>query len=251
VIQSEAAIKVIKSKKGEVKKIIDFGYLACQHHLYMTVGVHLAVTSPEANKAGEILIVGLGGGGLCTFVQQLMDQVRITAVEIDPAIYTVATEYFGLATDDRLKVEIRDGVLYLHEVANAKKHFDAILFDVDSKDVSVGMSCPPKIFLEPACLESVKQCIGERGVFILNLVTRDDSLRESVLVDLRAVFAGVCSYKLEEDVNEILFCTNFALDPTTWASAVEKSAKSINSYSKNHRLKDMIDIEDFMRDLKL
>jgi spermidine synthase len=252
VIQSEAAIKVVKSKKGEVKKIVDLGYLACQHHLFMTVGVDLSIAQKQApTNDGDVLIIGLGGGGLCMFVHQIMPKVRITVVEIDPAIYNVATEYFGLTTGDNLQVAIRDGVLYLEEAATEKKHYDAILFDVDSKDVTLGMSCPPKIFLQPSCLASVKQCIGERGVFILNLVTRDDALRETVLADLRAVFPSICSYKLDEDVNEILFCTNSALETATWRSAVEKSAKKINKFSKSHRMRDTIDVEDFLRDLKL
>lgn len=45
----------------------------------------------------------------------------------------------------------------------AGKTYKAILFDVDSKDPSVGMSCPPKAFLSKNVLDSVKTCIKDNG----------------------------------------------------------------------------------------
>lgn len=45
--------------------------------------------------------------------------VVITAVDIDAAMLTVATNYFGLTSDDRLKVVIDDGLVFLEKAANA------------------------------------------------------------------------------------------------------------------------------------
>lgn len=44
-------------------------------------------------------------------------------------------------------------------------------------------------------------------MFALNLVCRDPALRESTLRDLRAVFPSVLSYKVPEEVNEVLYCS--------------------------------------------
>lgn len=44
-------------------------------------------------------------------------QVRITAVDIDPAMLEVATEYFNLVQDERLDVYIRDGVQFIQQAA--------------------------------------------------------------------------------------------------------------------------------------
>jgi predicted membrane-bound spermidine synthase len=44
-------------------------------------------------------------------------QVRITAVDIDPAMLQVATEYFNLVQDERLDVYIRDGVHFIQQAA--------------------------------------------------------------------------------------------------------------------------------------
>lgn len=73
VIQSEAAVKIVrgKGKSMESKKVIDAGYLACQHHLYMTIGVHLAAEKGSPDNQ-SVMVVGLGGGGLCTFIHKCL-----------------------------------------------------------------------------------------------------------------------------------------------------------------------------------
>lgn len=68
VIQSEALVKLSKKKKN--KKIIDLSYLACQHHLFMSFGT-VAAIKQKKDAAGNVLVVGLGGGGLCNFIQQV------------------------------------------------------------------------------------------------------------------------------------------------------------------------------------
>lgn len=45
------------------------------------------------------------------------------------------------------------------------KTYKAILFDVDGKDSSIGMSCPPKAFLSQNVLDMVKTCITDNGKF--------------------------------------------------------------------------------------
>lgn len=57
--------------KNEKKKVIDRNYLACQHHLYMTLGVNLIVQQHK-KSAVKVAVIGLGGGGLCTFMRQCL-----------------------------------------------------------------------------------------------------------------------------------------------------------------------------------
>lgn len=115
--------------------------------------------------------------------------IHITAVDIDSSMLTVATDYFGLVQDNRLKVVIDDGIKFLKKTVkngniyltlievrmicsnklqilcyfSAGQSFKAILFDVDSKDCTVGMSCPPVQFLEQDVLNTVQSCIRENG----------------------------------------------------------------------------------------
>lgn len=103
------------------------------------------------------------------------------------------------------------------------------------------MSCPPRPFLEPAVIENVQKCIGTSGVFVLNLVCRDDKLREVVLSELRNAFRAVCAYKLEEDVNEIVYCRNGGATTATtdasteakqWLRDLELAARGLNDRAR-------------------
>lgn len=41
--------------------------------------------------------------------------------------------------------------------------FDAIMFDVDNKDSTLGMSCPPAAFVETPILQKVRNLLTPRG----------------------------------------------------------------------------------------
>ncbi|XP_077013085.1 eEF1A lysine and N-terminal methyltransferase isoform X2 [Tamandua tetradactyla] len=84
--------------------------------------------------------------------------------------------------------------------------YDVVMFDVDSKDPTLGMSCPPPAFVDQAFLQNVKSILTLEGVFILNLVCRDLGLKDSVLAGLKAVFPLLYVRRIEGEVNEILFC---------------------------------------------
>lgn len=77
---------------------------------------------------------------------------------------SVATDYFGLTQDSRLKVVIDDGIEFLKKAVKMGQSYKAVLFDVDSKDPSVGMSCPPVQFLSQEVLDAVKACIKDNGM---------------------------------------------------------------------------------------
>lgn len=54
----------------------------------------------------------------------------------------------------------------------APAQYDAIMFDVDSKDLTVGMSCPPPAFVEKPFLQKVKTTLkpeGRRGDLSMSL----------------------------------------------------------------------------------
>lgn len=84
--------------------------------------------------------------------------------------------------------------------------YDAVLFDVDSKDTSLGMSCPPQEFLELSTLKTVRNLLHQNGLFILNLVLRNKILRPKILSDLQSHFGLVKNYDSEGDLNEIFVC---------------------------------------------
>lgn len=47
---------------------------------------------------------------------------------------------------------------------------DVIMLDVDSKDPSVGMSCPPQAFVEEEFLLNIKKLLDNNGMYRITLL---------------------------------------------------------------------------------
>uniref|UniRef100_A0A8C6JTY7 eEF1A lysine and N-terminal methyltransferase n=1 Tax=Melopsittacus undulatus TaxID=13146 RepID=A0A8C6JTY7_MELUD len=221
VVQSEARLLAHTSLPGQKKRrkdkkkpslaetpgAIDKSYLCCEHHKAMVAGLCLLGGPEPLSALLAVLVVGLGGGSLPLFIHDYFSQACVAVVEIDPSMLDVATRWFGFSQGDRMQVHVSDGLDYVAKLAaEASAQYDAIMFDVDSKDLTVGMSCPPPAFVEKHFLQKVKVILKPEGVFMLNLVCRDAQLKESVLATLREVFPLLYVRHIEGEVNEILFC---------------------------------------------
>ncbi|XP_076246315.1 eEF1A lysine and N-terminal methyltransferase homolog isoform X2 [Calliopsis andreniformis] len=251
VIQSEARLKQVKSRRGKVKKIVDPGFLACHHHLYMSIAVTSVI---DIKGQDEIVIIGLGGGSLCTFLYNCFCKLKIVAVEIDEVMLKIATDYFGLTLDERMKVEIIDGIQFIKENAANEKKYKAILFDVDSKDTTIGMSCPPKQFLEMSVIKSIRKCLTDNGIFILNLVSRDQNIKKKVKHDLMSTFKSIASYCIQDEVNEIIICSMSESNCDEWRNELKIAAITLNEQVTAKKLlsnEDKFDITSFMENLSI
>ncbi|MCX7627078.1 MAG: polyamine aminopropyltransferase [Methylophilaceae bacterium] len=66
--------------------------------------------------ARDVLVLGLGGGSIPKYIHRYLPSMRVTAVELNPAVVTAARHYFYLPEDDdRLRVEIGDGAAYVRD----------------------------------------------------------------------------------------------------------------------------------------
>lgn len=107
------------------------------------------------------------------------------------------------------------------------ERYRCIMVDVDCKDRTLGMSCPPPAFVEPTFIEAVKKALAPNGndtshsssvqnlfgnfsdylgVFLLNLVCRDTARRADVMEMLNGFFTAVKTKKIQDEVNEIITC---------------------------------------------
>ena len=118
----------------------------------------------NATVENNVLIIGLGGGTIPSFLLEKVPNINLTVVELDKEMLQVSKCWFNLNTrHENLDVIIDDGIKFLQKCAQDGKKFNIILFDVDSKDVSSAISCPPKEFLEPATLSNAQKCLATNG----------------------------------------------------------------------------------------
>ena len=174
--------------------------MASSYHSIMIGSLGLFLSAPA-----RVLVVGLGGGSLPIYIHSKFPLSNTHVVEIDPAIVRVAQDQFSFAPDARLTVSTACGLQF---VRDTQELFDVIMLDVDSKDISSGLSCPPPTFLDTEYLHTLSSRLTKGGMFVLNLVCRDSVLRTEIVAKLTKLWNCVISYKLEEEVNEVLFSTN-------------------------------------------
>ncbi|XP_022048358.1 eEF1A lysine and N-terminal methyltransferase [Acanthochromis polyacanthus] len=238
---------------------VDIGFLCCAHHEVMVAALALLGLGLPQNKdvPVSVLLVGLGGGGLPQFLRGFVPNVTVEVVELDPDVLEIAKTWFGFQPDDRLTVTVGDG---LERICALEKGggrlFDAIMFDVDNKDSTLGMSCPPTAFVETPILQKVSSLLTPRGLFILNLACRDSALRKSVLERVNGVFPTILSRKIEEEINEVLLCSRG--DKETSVSilpSLNQAAKNLQSALNSNRTepnrRPHIDIAELLKNLKV
>jgi spermidine synthase len=103
-----------------VANLLDPDDLPLRYAQVMTV----ATVYPEAPK--RILMLGLGGGSISTYLGRFMPEAAITTVEIDPGVITAAKTYFGLRESERMRYRAGDGRVFLNR---SSELYDLILLD--------------------------------------------------------------------------------------------------------------------------
>jgi hypothetical protein len=88
-----------------------------------------------------------------------------------------------------------------------------VRIDVNSQDLSIGLSFPPQPFVTPSFIATLRTCLTPRGLLLFNFGCRSPSLRSSILTDLQSVFPSVCELPVDGDVNAIIACQPFAIAP--------------------------------------
>lgn len=227
VIQSEVRLLPKNNKNKDSTNNIDYHFLTSEYHQLMVA--ELSLLSPlipvsPSSPPLRLLLIGLGGGVFPMFLHQHFPWLSLDVVELDPAVAAVAKECFGFKEDDRMHLHIAEGVQFVRDrlvdaqkggnkdnnnntSANPDKCYNIIIVDVDSKDVTVGMSCPPAAFLEPTFLDAVQGLLHPAGSLVLfNLACRSQPLLASTLESLGKRFAQVCVAQAEEDINRVAAC---------------------------------------------
>jgi len=147
-------------------------------------------------KAGDVLILGLGTGTFATMCDEYFPNARVEGVEIDQKIADLATEYFDLP--DTVDVIVYDGRAYLQ---NAKK-YDVIMIDA-YQDITIPFQMSTVEFFT-----QVKEHLNEDGVMVVNLnmtSAQDGSINQYLCQTIASVFPEVYTVNVGSGTNTELF----------------------------------------------
>lgn len=119
----------------------------------------------------EALLIGLGAGSLAKFIYHKFPDTRITVVEIDPKVETVALLHFKLPDDPRrLRIVIGDGAEYMLKDG---KSYDYILVDGFDKEGRAGVLDTLPFY------QACRSRLSDEGLLSINLLGRSAGFEAS------------------------------------------------------------------------
>lgn len=135
---------------------------------------------PEPNS---ILVLGLGGGVIPRDFRFYFPQAQIDVVEIDEAIPPLAKQYFAFVEDEKLKVHVDDGRMFIKKRLRSPDppQYDIIVLDAFNGDYI------PFHLMTREFLEEVKGVLSPKGVVAAN-VFYDNQLFDAEWVTFLKVF---------------------------------------------------------------
>jgi len=181
-----------------VSNLLDPDDLPLPYAQVMTI----AAIYPET--ARKILMLGLGGGSISTYLGRFMPEAAVTTVEIDPGVITVAKTYFGLRETERIRYRAGDGRVFL---SRNDELYDLILLD------AYRGGYVPFHLLTREFYTLVKQRLTPGGAAAFN-VHDGSKLYASTIKTLGEVFAALDLYP--SGVGEVIAVASASpLDPRT------------------------------------
>lgn len=151
-----------------------------------------------------IHMLGFGGGRIPMIFHHYLPEVVIEGTEIDPLVVNLATKYFGISYDDRLKATVSDGREYLSKLANTMK-YDIILIDCFT-----GAGHHPYVLSTREFYDLCLVHLTETGVIAVNLLESDPMFSDKAWT-FRTEFKHV--YDFTHEGAHVFFGTNCEVVP--------------------------------------
>jgi len=146
-------------------------------------------------KPREVLMVGLGGGSMARFIHQHMPDTRVTVVEINPAVVTVARKYFHFPEEDeRLEILVGDGA---EVVPSRPASCDVLVIDGFVNGKAPDALCTRSFY------EAAFAALRESGVMVVNFMA-DDKRIERHLDRIAASFGRQATLLLAEERDNLI-----------------------------------------------
>jgi len=155
---------------------------------------------PEPKR---VYVAGLGGGCVPLEFHHYFPAVVVDCTEIEPAMIEIATRYFGLGLDERLRVALVDGRSWL--MAQSEP------YDFIFVDVFLDRGYVPYWMSTVEFYELCREKLTADGILVLNLLASDPYLAARVKA-LQQVFPVIYANPLPIGNILLYASTNSALD---------------------------------------
>lgn len=151
---------------------------------------------PFYKPTNKTLLLGVAGGNISALLHQYFPHMKITGVEIDPAIVDAAKKYFDLEQPN-LEIKIDDARSFLHHTPNT---YDLIIMDV-YHDLNIPNHLSTKEFFSLA-----KSKLNTHGTVAINVAHSDarSDLDKYVAATLHSVFPYVYIVDTNQGYNSLL-----------------------------------------------
>jgi len=177
----------------------------------------------------DVLFVGLGAGAMPKYFSRRYTDAVIDIAEIDPDMFSVAQKYFYFNENERMKVHVEDGRLF---VKKSKKKYDWIILDAYQNDYI------PFHLTTFEFLKEVKSRLKDGGVVVANITAPfRNKFFDSMVMTYRKAYPHLAIFKGKKSANFIFVATAGKMKDK---DSVEAKARKLQSARKFD-----IDLEDF------
>ncbi|VDM42680.1 unnamed protein product [Toxocara canis] len=143
---------------------VDTRALATNYKRMLAMAPFFTETIPfDESATGNILIIGLRGGGLSNFLHGERQNLDITVAEKDPVVKEIAQKWYGLKENKRYRVVLNEGVTVLRDRVQQGKNFDVILLDSCYFGYEHAICCPTQPYLDEANIRLMKDALSQKG----------------------------------------------------------------------------------------
>lgn len=195
VTQGQDGLRTLLFEHGGARQSVvkpgDPDHLELQYARVAMIGLALC------GEPRRILVVGLGGGTIPTFLRRHYPNARIDAVEINSEVVEVAKKFFGFREDALMQVHVADGRRFIESITGPV--YDAIFLD------AFGAESVPAALATQEFLGAVRRALLPGGVVIGNVWNRTvNRLYDSMVRTYQEVFDELFIIDVAHDVNKIV-----------------------------------------------
>ncbi len=172
----------------------------------------------------SVLVAGLGGGSIPMTLSDLFPEARIDVVEIDPAVVSVAKEYFLFEETENMHVHVNDARVFIKRAALEGRSYDYIMLDAFTGDYI------PEHLLTREFLEEVKGILNPDGVLVANTFSTSH-LYDHESVTYQRVWDEFYNFRLPNSGNRIIITRAKPLPPRgDLSAAASRLADGLRKY---------------------